>query len=316
MNILIATGIYPPRVGGPAQYAKNLYETWSAQGHTVTVKKFDLEYKLPTVVRHVYFLVKIIPTLVSTDFVLALDTFSVGVPTSVIAKILGVPLIVRTGGDFLWEQYVERTKEKVLLKDFYTTKQHSLNTKEQIIYLLTKMTLRLASTVVFSTKWQKDIWMKPYDLNENKIAIVENFYGPKVPSTTTNKDFIGSTRPLVWKNLDVLPKEVITRPMPYEEMMEAIANCYAVILVSLGDISPNMILDAIARNKPFILTKENGITDRVGDIALLVDPLNPADIKEKMDWLMNNYDEQKKKVEAFTFTHTWEQIANEIKALV
>jgi glycosyltransferase involved in cell wall biosynthesis len=319
MNILIATGIYPPQLGGPAKYAKNLYETWTKQGHVVIVKKYDIEHTLPTGIRHIFFFFKILPTLVSTDFVLALDTFSVGLPTALAAKILGVPLIVRTGGDFLWESYVERTKEKVLFKDFYTTKQHSLNTKEQIIYLLTKATLALATKIVFSTAWQRDVWMKPYGINEQKVSIIENFYGPKEISTPpVDKLFLGSARPLVWKNLDSLPAQVITKPIPNEEMMKTLAACYAVIVVSLGDISPNFILEAITYNKPFILTKENGISERVKDCAIFVDPLDSNDIQAKINWLSDdaNYQEQKKKVEAFTFTHTWEQIADEFKTLI
>ena len=313
MNILIATGIYPPRVGGPAQYAKNLYETWSKQ-HTVTVKTYDLEHKLPTGIRHLYFFFKILPSVLRADFVLALDTFSVGFPAALACRLLNKKIIIRTGGDFLWEGYVERTKEKVLLKDFYT--KQNLNLKEKIIFSLTKFTLRHTNKIVFSTQWQKDIWMKPYALDEKKVSIIENFYGPKIQSQVTNTTFLGSTRPLVWKNLDNLPPDVYTKPLPYADMMKAMENCYAVILVSLGDISPNMILDAIAHNKPFILTKENGLTERIKDIAILVDPLDKQDIKDKIEWLKNNYDTQKKKIEAFTFTHTWEQIADEFLKLL
>jgi glycosyltransferase involved in cell wall biosynthesis len=83
-------------------------------------------------------------------------------------------------------------------------------------------------------------------------------------------------------------------------------------LVSLADISPNTILDALRCNKPFILTKENGL-DRLKDIAILVDPKNEDEIKEKILWLSDkeNYLSQKKKIESFSFTHSWEEMANE-----
>ncbi|MBP9701592.1 MAG: glycosyltransferase family 4 protein [Candidatus Pacebacteria bacterium] len=314
MNILIATGIYPPSIGGPAQYAKSLYETWSKQGHHVTVKTYNLEHKLPTGIRHLYFFFKILPAVMAADFILALDTFSVGFPAVLAGKILGVPVVIRTGGDFLWEGHVERTRQKILLKDFYS--KPDLNVKEKIIFSLTRFTLRWASRVVFSTNWQKDIWEKPYSLDEKKVSIIENFYGPKISCETKNKTILGSTRSLVWKNLDSLPEGVVTKQMTYEEMMRAMSDCYAVILVSLGDVSPNMILDAIARNKPFILTKENGLTERIKDCAIFVDPKNPIEIEEKVNWLINNYDAQKKKVEAFTFTHSWEEIAQEFLKLI
>ncbi len=72
-------------------------------------------------------------------------------------------------------------------------------------------------------------------------------------------------------------------------------------------------MDAIRCNKPFILTKETGIYDRVKEIAIFVDPKNPQDITQKVLWLANenNYQLQKKKVESFTFTHTWEEIGDE-----
>ena len=79
----------------------------------------------------------------------------------------------------------------------------------------------------------------------------------------------------------------------------------------------NLILDAIRYNKPFILTKETGLYDRVKDCAVFVDPENVTDIAEKIRWLSvsENYEMQKRKVEAFPFTHTWEQIAEEFLSL-
>ena len=66
---------------------------------------------------------------------------------------------------------------------------------------------------------------------------------------------------------------------------------------SLGDISPNMIMDAIRYNRPFIVTRETGIYDRIKDIAIFVDPENTEDIAEKIVWLSQpeNYEKQKEK---------------------
>lgn len=318
MRILIATGIYPPRVGGPSQYAKNMKIEWEKNGHEVKVKTFRVEHYLPTGFRHFYYFLKIIPRVLWCDFIFVLDTFSVGWPATCAGKLFGKKVIVRTGGDFLWEEYVERSKEPILLKDFYQVTRKRWSRKERLIFNITKWVLRNANAIIFSTKWQRDMWQDPYGLKNIKTFFVENYYGEKEKSfDPTNKVFVASTRPLVWKNLGALEDIgaiVDLERRSYEELIDKIAHSYAVILVSLGDISPNFILDSIRYNKPFIVTEENGLMDRIRDVAIIVNPKDPKDIKDKVIWLCNkdNYDNQIKKIKNFNFTHTWTEIADEI----
>jgi hypothetical protein len=339
MKILISTGIYPPKTSGPAQYAKNMHDIWTSSGHDIKVKTYDIENKLPSGIRHLYYFFKILPSVIKSDFVFTLDTFSVGLPTAIACALFNKKFIIRTGGDFLWEGYVERTGDLVLLKDFYKTRIDNLNLKEKIIFNLTKWVLNKTDILIFSTEWQKNIFMEPYELqkkdSDGKIKIVENRYEVYHEDTSINNDikklnFIASTRKLKWKNIDLLKhvfddkdlKEkgvnLITDEMPYADFMKLMRESYAVILVSLGDISPHMILDAIRWNKPFILTKENGLNNRIKDISLLVDPKDENDIKEKVVYLLdkNNYNKQVEKIKNFNFIHTWDQISKEIIEIV
>ena len=133
MKILITTGIYPPDVGGPATYAKNLKEEWEKIGYRVKVVFFGLEKKLPTGLRHLYYFFRLLPEITTVNFILILDTFSVGLPALAAAKIFRKKTILRTGGDFLWEQYVQNHQADIILSDFYT--QHpKLNFKEKVIF--------------------------------------------------------------------------------------------------------------------------------------------------------------------------------------
>lgn len=324
MRILIVTGIYPPKIGGPAKYAKNLKEEWSKSGHTVKVKTFGIiERVLPSLFRHFFFLIKTLPSALCADVIFALDTFSVGFPTVILSKVFRKKIIIRTGGDFLWEGYVERTGDLVLLKDFYKESKRLWSLKERIIFRITKWTLRNASALIFSTEWQKEIFIKAYNLPDSDIFIVENYYGQKKKSGHhSHKNFIGGTRKLKWKNLELLKESFegiseakldLENYLP-EEFEKKIGECYAVILVSLGDISPNMILEAIQYEKPFIITRENGLMNRIGNIALTVDPESKEDIRNKILWLLDedNYKNQAEKIRGFNFTHSWSKIANEI----
>lgn len=326
MKILIVTGIYPPEIGGPAEYAKNLSEVWQKEGHEVSVRVFSPFNFLPTGLRHLAYFLYIFPAVWRADFVLALDTFSSALPAVWATRILDKKVVLRTGGDFLWEQYVERTGDLVLLRNFYQTRVAQFSRKEKLIFKLIKFVLQNTSAIIWSTSWQRDIFMAPYQLSGLKHFVVENYYGPRIPALPPKtKNFIATTRQLKWKNLEVT-KTVFDREdvkasgavldmeaLPHAEFLKKIGESYAVIITSLGDISPNTILDAIRCGKPFILTCENGLSDRIKDIALFVDPEDPEDIARKVLWLSDpaNYAVQEEKVRNFTFTHTWEEIATE-----
>ena len=326
MRILISTGIYPPQIGGPAQYAFNLKKSFESMGHTVTVKTFGIEHKLPTGIRHIFYFIKILPSVLLSNKIVVLDTFSAGFPTVLLAKIFGRETLLRTGGDFLWERYTERNKKKVLFKDFYNTERQYFSLYEKIIFWVTKFTLKNASRVIFSTSWQMNIFSNAYDLEPRRLRIIENFYGVKeVSSEPSSRTFLASTRKLVWKNLDMVKKafdrvrdsyrdaDVFLDELPYESFLNKMKESYAVVLLSLGDISPNMILDAMRLNKPFICTKENGLMDRIAGVGVYVDPLNEEEIIEVIKYLLipENYKKEKQKIESFNFTHTWDEIAKE-----
>lgn len=325
MKILIATGIYPPEIGGPAEYAKNLADVWTKEGHEVTVKIFGKFQKYPWGLRHILFFFHVLPLVIKADYIFTLEAFSSGIVT-IASKLFLKKVIFRTGGDLLWEAYTERTGDTVLLKDFYQTRLDRLDFKEKIIFSLMKWTLQNLSAIIWSTEWQKNIFMKPYGLENQRHFIVENYYGPRLnPTEAIEKNFVGSTRKLKWKNIDVLKKVFDSKevkssgsildidPIRHDKFLEKIRSSYAVIVASFGDISPNTILDAISCQKPFIVTKETGLYDRIKDIAVFVDPNDPEDIREKVLWLSDedNYQAQKKKVGSFNFTHTWEEMAKE-----
>ena len=204
-----------------------------------------------------------------------------------------------------------------------------------MFYKLGGDALRNASLVIFSTNWQKSIFEKAYSLDSKKSRLVENYCGKREEAIEPeNRVFVAGTRDLVWKNIDTLKKafksaqtkvvstgfepiEFDTTKAVYDNFQERMRRSYCVILASIGDISPNMIFDAIRLGIPFILTKENGITDRVKDCAVFIDPTDEKDIADKIKWISDpkNRALQAEKIKKFDWVHTWEDIGNEIISL-
>lgn len=328
MQILISTGLYPPDIGGPAIYAKNLADQFLKNGDKVKVLPYKFEKKLPICIRHFLYFLRVVLSMWNVNLIIALDTFSVGFPTVLASKIFRKKVIMRIGGDFLWESYVERTGYLITLSDFYK-EIPKLPLKQRLIFYLQKFALKNCSALAFNTEWQKKIFAKTYGLDSQKTYVIENFYPVRniiSNGTGGEKNFLWAGRPIKLKNINILKdafseaekennsiKLEISEKISWTELMKKIQNCYAVILPSLSDISPNFIIDAISLNKPFILTKETGLYEKLKDIGIFVNPPDKEDIKNKILFLAEekNYNEYKNRIADFNFTHSWQEIADE-----
>ena len=115
MRIVIATGVFPPEVGGPALYSKNLAESLTKQGHDVRVVLYGSLKSWPSGIRHAAYALKLIRHSFGAAAIIAFDTYSVGLPATIASIFTRTPVVVRIGGDFVWETYTERTQDLVPL---------------------------------------------------------------------------------------------------------------------------------------------------------------------------------------------------------
>jgi len=326
MKILICTGIFPPDIGGPAQYAKNLRDEFSKRGHRIGVLSYRLEKKMPVGIRHLFYFFRILFNLPKIDLIIALDMFSTGFPAVLAGKIFGKKTILRVGGDFLWETYVETTGRLIKFKDFYKN-QPTLSLKFKIIAILQKFVLKNTSARAFNSNWQKEFFEQIYHLESKKNFVIENFYQEKIGAREPKeRNFLFAGRRIKFKNLKLLEeifeelkregseaKLEIIDSLLREELQEKIKNSYALIVASISDFVPNFIIEGLSADKPFILTKECGLTKKLEGLGIFVDPFDKNDIKKAILSLMNenNYFEYKQRIANFNFTHSWKQIAGE-----
>lgn len=329
IRIVIATGIFPPDLGGPAYYAEGLVKSFGPVS-SVHVLSFASERNLPSGIRHAVYFFRVCKALFNADVVLALDTFTVGVPSVFAAKLLRKKVVIRTGGDFLWEQYVERTKEKVLLSEFYTgTRQLSL--KERVIRLITGLTLRSADCVVFSTEWQRKIFMLPYRLSSVYTTVVENSCPQKVHTEKPlKKNFLWAGRDIFLKNKEFLVEAFdaaqrkrtditldILEGIPREKLFEYMKSCYAVLLPSLSDVSPNFLLEALSFGKPFVSTVDTGLTGQIRECGIFIDPRNKVELADAILALSDDdtYAKYKNKIDSLSLHRSYDDVARDFMVI-
>lgn len=122
LRVLIATPLYPPEIGGPATYAKTLFETFPKHGISVSVLPFsDVRY-LPRGIRHLLYGLRVLRRGLNNDVIFALDPVSVGFPAFLAALLLRKKFAVKIVGDYAWEQGVQRFGISDTLDDFVEKK--------------------------------------------------------------------------------------------------------------------------------------------------------------------------------------------------
>lgn len=326
MHIVFATGP-ATETGGNAKYAQELSVQFKGKGHTVLIVTYGvLEKILPAGLRHVVFFMRVFFSLIGSDIVVSFDTFSVGVPACVAAHVLGKPSIVRIGGDFLWEHYVERTGDLIKLSQFYANHHTPFSFREKCIYRGTKYLLKKTSILAFNTHWQIGLWKDAYDLPLQNARVIENvFPAKKVNHTPHEKVFVAAGRPIKLKQ-DSLLRELFSeierdhpgasldqRSLTRGEHQVRVENSYAVVLASVSDISPNAIIDAVVYGKPFICTEDTGITERISGLGIFIDTQNKEALTKAIISLLNPkiYEEYKSKIAHFSYVRNWEQVADD-----
>lgn len=316
MKILITTGLSKADIGGPFQYAPNLEMEFRNLGHKVKIVSYDhIERVLSPGVRHFYFFLRILASVAWADKVLTLDTYSVGIPTVWASKLFGKKVVARVGGDFLWSAYVNRTADPITLPTFYVS-MPSLNFKEKLIFFFMRNMIRNTDFLAFNTEWQRNIWQSFYKIREGRSGVVRNFIPEKGVSTPfSKKNFIWAGRLILEKNPEMLKKfgiDMVTGESR-DKVLERIKNSYVAVSLAYTDISPNFIIEAISFNKPFIMTRETGLSEMFPKGGIFVNPTDDKEVEMAIEAMLddNTYNRYAEELKGITLKHSWKELAQE-----
>ena len=159
-SILIASGIFPPDVGGPATHSLNFLEGFNRSGinsavltysdvgkYSATDDKYNVVRvfrKVPFGFRHFFYLVKLFSLSVEYAVIYAQDARGAGFPSMIVSKILNKNFFLRMGGDLLWESVAEKGNTDLSVLNYYKQGLH----RYKIIFYLSRLVIRSADKVI------------------------------------------------------------------------------------------------------------------------------------------------------------------------
>lgn len=185
MRILVATGIYPPQIGGPATYSKLLYDELPKRGFQVDIVNFGDFISKPKIIRHILFFIELLKKGQGVDVVYAQDPVSVGLPALIASQILQKKFVLKIVGDYAWEQGVQRFGVEDTL-DVFSTKYQKYSPQVRTLKKIQKYVADGAHAIVTPSSYLKGI-IANWGVKESKIRVIYNgFHSQDLKGTKTN----------------------------------------------------------------------------------------------------------------------------------
>lgn len=153
VDVLLATGIFAPDIGGPATHSALLLaelprRRWGVR--LVTYGPAGVSRRIPKGLRHLAYLLLCLRRALHADLILAQDTVSSGLPALLAARILGRPLVVRVPGDYAWEQAVQRFGVTDTI-DAFQSRRYDIRT--EMLRAVQRWVVRTADAVITPSEY-------------------------------------------------------------------------------------------------------------------------------------------------------------------
>lgn len=182
MRILIATGLYPPDIGGPATYSKLLFDKFYTYDVQVDVACFgDVRY-LPKIIRHVAYFLLVVKKSKGVDAIYAQDPLGTGFPAMLAAIATRKRFFLKIVGDRAWEIAVQSYAVHDELEVF--SKKIGYVPSILLCKLVQRIVCAFAERIIVPSNFLKEI-VSNWGVHRDKIAVIYNAFTP--PQTTMSR---------------------------------------------------------------------------------------------------------------------------------
>lgn len=223
MKILITTPIWPPEIGGPATYIKELISRLPDYYRPSILAFADQPEELPNIpfasiskkgplpIRQFCFFKKMLDLGKKADVIYAQNPMAVGVPSVLVSHLLKKPLILKFVGDNAWESAFRNGQTKKLLEEFL--KAPDAGFKNKLRFWLQKWVFKHASKIVVPSNFLGRVLILYYKVPPKKIVTIynaseaeENFTQEQTAANQNQIITVGRLVP--WKDVSGIIKAV------------------------------------------------------------------------------------------------------------
>lgn len=186
IRLVIATGIYPPDIGGPATYSKLLHDELPNRGFTVRVVSYGAVRHLPRGISHIAYLFLLAIKSFRSDLIYAQDLVSTGLSVLLVSKLFKKPFLLKIVGDYAWEQGTVRFGVTDSL-DVFSNVDHGYPFFVRVLKYIQKQVALNADAIIVPSKYLKRI-VGNWGIPKERITVVYNSF--EVPQNIAKKEVL------------------------------------------------------------------------------------------------------------------------------
>lgn len=247
MKLLLATGIYPPDIGGPASFTREFAKELKELGHEPTVLCYGeqqlssddvwnverVSRKASMFKRYVSYFWRTFKLLPQAEHVFFQGPISEGFPGSLACLLRRKSYVLKIVGDVAWEQYSQDANQKPELLDEFILHRHT--GKYRLMEWMERWTARHAKHIFVPSQYLKSIVQK-WGIDASHITVILNTVTPFEISSTREqlREKLGLTQETVifspgrmvpWKHFDFIIQQLPKLPASYIYVLGGDGTC-------------------------------------------------------------------------------------------
>lgn len=216
MKIILATAVFPPEIGGPATYVKEVAERLR-DTHEITIVAYastsekvpgttliTVSKRRPLPLRLLKFTSVLYRAARNADVMYVQNAVAAGLPAIIVNFLTGIPVVIKFVGDEAWERATQLHQTTKQLEDFLAHPEGSLRIR--LIMQLQGWVLRHADAVTTPSAYLTEAVIRAYRVKRSRTAVnynaAEKTEMVPLAATVVPHQIVTTARLVAWKGID------------------------------------------------------------------------------------------------------------------
>lgn len=238
MRIVLATPVYPPEIGGPATYTKELAIRLRDKHEIIIVAYastseiipgttlFVASKRRPLILRLLKFTFDLFRASRNSDIIYVQNAVAAGLPAVLVGMFRGIPVVLKFVGDEAWERASQERLTKKRLEEFLANPDGGWRTYVRM--RIQGFVLRHADIVTTPSLYLRDAIVRTYGIKKERAVVNYNAAEKDAEApfsvTPVPHQIVTTARLVEWKGLDGIVRTVAILKKKYPDVKAVIAG--------------------------------------------------------------------------------------------